>query len=75
MFRTYADQIGLPDGVGLHAIRRGVATWLFNAGMRERELQDVGRWKSPSMPAVYVQLVPGQVDREVQKKHPMWRKP
>ena len=57
-----------------NSIRRGVITWLFQAGLRERELQDVGRWKSPAMPAVYVQLVPGQVDKEVQKKHPMWEK-
>jgi integrase len=71
IFRGYRRQMGLPEGLGLHAIRRGVATWLYKQGMRERELQEWGGWKTATMPHKYIQLVPGEVAKEALKIHPL----
>jgi len=73
-FRLLARKAGLKKGVGWHAVRRGVTTWLFEAGMRERELQDALGWRSAAMPARYIQLSPGAIESKVQASHPMFKK-
>lgn len=70
-FRRLADTAGIPKGVGWHGIRRGVVTWLYQAGMREKELQELFGWQSPVMPHLYVQLVEGEVDQKTRDMHPM----
>lgn len=74
LFRRLADATGIPKGVGWHAIRRGVTTWLYQAGMREKELQELMGWKVATMPHNYIQLVPGQVDEMAQARHPLIRR-
>lgn len=71
-FRRLADRAGIKKGIGWHAIRRGVATWLFKGGMRERELQDALGWKSPAMPSQYIQLVASEVEAKIIAVHPMF---
>lgn len=73
LFRKMAVQAGIPKGIGWHAIRRSVVTWLFEGGMREREIQEVFGWKSLAMPAQYIQLSQIQVNEQVKKIHPMLR--
>jgi len=64
----------LGKGYGWHAIRRGVVTWLFNAGMREKEIQEALGWKSPSMPSKYIQLTSSEVEERIQETHPLFKK-
>lgn len=73
-FRKLAKQAGFKKGTGWHAIRRGVVTWLFEGGMRERELQEALGWKSAVMPGKYVQLVAGKVEEKVVAAHPFFKK-
>lgn len=74
IFEKYLAFSGLPtdQGHGYHSLRRGMATIHFKAGMREKEIQKVGRWRTPYMPHLYIQLV----DREVEEKriasHPLF---
>lgn len=73
-FRKIARASGFDKHIGLHAMRRGVTTWLFQAGMRERELQELMGWKSITMPSQYVQLVPGVIEEKAQALHPFSKK-
>ena len=72
-FKKLAVRAGFKSGTGWHSIRRGVVTWLFKGGMRERELQDALGWKSPTMPAKYIQLVAGEVEEKVKAAHPFFK--
>jgi len=58
-------------GRGWHSLRRGTTTALHNAGMSERELQDYGGWLTPTMPHIYIQLEPGEVDRKARRINPL----
>ena len=71
IFRKYRRRMGLPEGTGLHAIRRGVTTLMFKGGMRETELQAFGGWKSPAMVARYVQLTPGEASMTALETNPL----
>ena len=73
-FRKLAQKAGFKSGTGWHSLRRGVVTWLFEGGMRERELQEAMGWKSPTMPSRYVQLVAGKVEEKVIATHPFFKK-
>lgn len=73
IFRRMADKAGIPKGVGWHAVRRSVVTWLFDGGMREREIQEVFGWKSVAMPGQYVQLSRGDIEEKVRGAHPRLR--
>jgi len=70
-FRAYRRALGLPEGTGLHAMRRGVVTWLYQAGMGERELQQWGGWKSPHMPHAYIQLEDDEVTGKAMSLNPI----
>ena len=41
---------------GMHAFRRGMVTYLFDQGFREREIFEMGDWSSEDMVKEYVQL-------------------
>lgn len=58
---------------GWHAIRRGLATWLFKAGWREKELQEFIGWESPAMPATYIQLAGSEIQKKVAATHPFFK--
>ena len=72
-FKALAKSAGFKKGTGWHSLRRGVTTWLFQGGMRERELQEALGWKSPVMPGRYVQLVAGDVEKRVVATHPFFK--
>ncbi|MDP2662083.1 MAG: tyrosine-type recombinase/integrase [Dehalococcoidia bacterium] len=74
LFAELAQAAGLPKGTGWHAIRRGVATWLYKAGWREKEIQEHIGWKSPTMPHKYIQLVVSELEEEAVAIHPMFKK-
>ena len=67
MAKKYQKALGWPSGMALHAVRRGFVTMMYENGFRERELQELMGWKTPTMPAVYIRLVPGQLDEKAKK--------
>lgn len=72
IFRNLLEELGLyKRGLGWHGVRRGVATMLHKAGISERELQQYGGWRSPTMVHRYVQLEPPEVEEKVRQKHPL----
>ena len=59
---------------GAHSLRRGRATFLFKElGMRERELQAVMGWKTPTMPHKYIQLISEEERKRIYEKDPIYR--
>ena len=40
------EALGEPSGVGLHSFRRGAATEAAEAGMSEKDIRELGGWKS-----------------------------
>ncbi len=48
-----AKAAGLGDGFNGHSLRRGMCSDLAQAGASLVQLQQVGRWKSSRMPAIY----------------------
>ena len=72
-FRRLAQQVGFKKGTGWHAVRRGVVTWLFEGGMREREIQELIGWKSIAMVGKYTQLSPGAMEEKATGIHPFFR--
>lgn len=66
----YFKEMGLPKGTGLHSLRRGMVTWLFNRGMKELEIQELIGWKSSTMPAKYIKLAVADVEKKAQSLHP-----
>lgn len=73
-FQALAKSAGFKKGTGWHSLRRGVTTWLFEGGMRERELQEALGWKSAVMPGKYVQLVAGEIEEKVIAIHPFFKR-
>lgn len=74
-FTKHARACGFEKRKGIHAVRRGVATWLFQGGMREKEIQELIGWKTPGMVSKYVQLEPGPVEQKARESHPFLKKP
>jgi len=58
-------------GLGAHSMRRGWATWLAKRGMDIYSLQKAGHWKSISMPARYVRLIPGEAEEKARELNPL----
>ena len=73
-FRVLAKSAGLAKGYGYHAIRRGLATWLYREGWRTKEIGELVGWKDETMPGHYVQLVAGEVEQKAKETHPMFTK-
>ena len=71
MFRGYRTQLKWPPGVGWHSLRRGLTTWLYEAGMREKEIQDLMGWKSPEMPGRYIKLVDTKLAEKAARINPL----
>jgi len=72
LFRRTLVELGLyRRGLGWHGARRGVTTMLHRAGASERELQELGGWRSPFMPHRYIQLEPTEVDEKAKRIHPL----
>lgn len=59
---------------GFHSFRRGMATIHHDGGMSEKEIQEVGRWKTPTMPHRYIQLVDEKVEEKRIRTHPLFTK-
>lgn len=75
VFTKYKDFAGVKgDHIGMHSIRRGVVTWLYNSGMREAELKQHLGWKSPEMVTRYIQLHGNKATDDISKRiHPFLR--
>ena len=69
--RKYFRAAGLPYA-GFHCFRRALTTELFRRGLRERELQEAMRWRSATMPARYIHLMAGEVERKYIEAHPLF---
>ncbi|MEM1557965.1 MAG: tyrosine-type recombinase/integrase [Thermoproteota archaeon] len=71
-FRRLKKKTGINvKGLGFHGLRRSWATWLYERGMREREIQEAGGWKSMSMVSIYTRLsAPASVRKELEL-HPL----
>lgn len=59
--------------LGWHSLRRSWATWLYQEGMRELEIQRLGGWKSPHMVSIYVGLTPSETLKKEIQLHPLKR--
>ena len=59
---------------GYHACRRGLVTQLHKLGATEKELQEWMGWKTPTMPHLYIQLTPHEVEQKIAKIHPLYPK-
>lgn len=74
-FKALAIKAGVwSRGLGLHALRRSWCTWLYEAGMRELEIQRAGGWKTPSMVAIYTSLSPAKAALKEAELHPLKRR-
>lgn len=73
-FQVLQKRCGFKKGVGWHSIRRGVATWLYRNGMKEKEIQELIGWKTPSMVSRYIQLEAGEVEKKAEGANPMFRR-
>jgi len=60
-------------GLGWHGLRRGITTALHKAGLSERELQTLGRWRTPTMPHTYIQLSHNEVEEKAKRIHPIFK--
>ena len=60
--------------LGWHGLRRSWATWLYQEGMRELEIQRLGGWKSPHMVSIYVGLTPSETLLRETQLHPLKRR-
>jgi len=58
-------------GLGWHAIRRGMVTWLYERGMRESEITKVIGWVKPTMVHEYIQLDREKTEKKALKVHPL----
>ena len=56
-----ARDAGIEGKITSHSIRIGSAQSLMRAGASLVELQAAGRWKSPAMPALYVQGISAEI--------------
>lgn len=75
VFRKVAEACNIyRKGLGPHSIRRGWATWLAKRGMDIYSLQKVGNWKSISMPARYVRLIPSEAEEKAKELNPLVRR-
>lgn len=57
---------------GTHAFRRGMVTYFFKRGLREREIFEMGDWKSEAMVSKYVQLAPEYSQKAREAVHPFY---
>jgi len=61
--------------LGWHSLRRSWATWLYQEGMRELEIQRLGGWKSPQMVSIYVGLTTSETLQREKQLHPLKKQP
>lgn len=74
LFEKYLKRSELPTDQrhGFHSFRRAMATIHHDGGMSEKEIQTVGRWKTPTMPHLYIQLKPKKLERKRIRTHPLF---
>lgn len=72
VFKKYFNRIGADERTGLHAIRRGLVTVLYNRGMGEVEIQKFMGWKTREMVSRYIQFSPDRVGEDVRQIHPFY---
>ncbi|MEM3953397.1 MAG: tyrosine-type recombinase/integrase [Nitrososphaerota archaeon] len=71
-FRRLKKKAGIHvHGLGFHGLRRSWATWLYEKGMREREIQEVGGWKSMDMVSIYTRLSTQTSVKKELELHPL----
>lgn len=71
LVRYYCQAAGV-EYKGMHAFRRGMVTFLFEKGLREREIFEMGDWKSEAMVQKYVQLSPAYAQKAREEVHPFY---
>lgn len=72
VFKHYANLLKLPKGVSCHSARRGLATGLYEAGMKDREIMELIGWRDPTMLQHYIKLKPHKVAAIARKLHPVF---
>jgi integrase len=72
LLRFFAAKAKVPNK-GLHAFRRGMVTYLYEHGLREREIFEMGDWTRPDMVFQYVQLSPSFANDIRREVHPFYQ--
>ncbi len=72
LLTRYSKLAGVPDK-GMHAWRRGMVTYLYEQGLREREIFEMGDWLSEDMVSTYVRLSPNFAQETRNKYHPFYK--
>jgi integrase len=65
-------QIAGVENKGMHAFRRGLVTYMYSKGKREKEIQAMGDWRSPFMVHEYVQLSSEYANEGRKEVHPFF---
>ena len=74
-FKETLKKLGIyRKGLGWHSLRRSTTTILHKAGLSEKELQTLGRWKSPTMPHTYILLSTEEVEEKARQVNPLFKK-
>ena len=73
MIRKYARRVGLPEGIGCHALRHACATHLLKAGARVRMIQELLGHKRIKTTQVYTRLCSTDLKAAHAKYHPRGR--
>ncbi|MEM1525368.1 MAG: site-specific integrase [Nitrososphaerales archaeon] len=58
---------------GVHAFRRGIVTELYKRGMKEADLKELLRWKTPTMVFRYIRLSSSEVEEKAKELHPLFK--
>jgi len=72
LLRFFAEKAKVPNK-GMHAFRRGMVTYLYEHGLREREIFEMGDWNRPDMVFQYVQLSPTFAQDIRREVHPFYQ--
>lgn len=70
----YYCKIASIECKGMHAWRRGMVTYLYEKGLREREIFEMGDWRTEAMVFQYVQLSPTYAREARKEHHPFFKK-
>ncbi len=72
LLRTYAELAGV-EYKGVHAFRRGMATYYSRRGLNVKEIMALGPWKSEKQVLAYIQLDPEFAGSSRKALHPFFK--
>jgi integrase len=71
LLKKYCAMAGV-ECKGVHAFRRGMVTYLYDQGYREKEIYEMGDWSSEDMVREYIQLSESYSSEGRREGHPFF---